>query len=142
MARDGAVPKLAYQLLIYPATDLTATQPSYQRIISGYPLTTTTMLWFRDHYLTSATEATDWRASPLRASDLSGVAPAFVLTCGHDPLCDEGVAYARRLEQEGVSTLYVHVADQMHGFLTMGRVIRATETTLQMMAAALRAGLQ
>ena len=54
---------------------------------------------------------------------LPGVPPAYVMTAGHDPLVDEGIAYARRLEQEGVRVTHVHIADQMHGFLTMGRFI-------------------
>jgi acetyl esterase len=140
MARDGNLPPLALQMLIYPATELTATQPSYGRIVSDYPLTTTTVKWFRDHYLPSPADATDWRASPLRAADLSGTAPAFVVTAGHDPLCDEGIAYARRLEQEGVRTTQLHMADQMHGFLTMGRIVGATDTLLHMLTAWVRAG--
>jgi acetyl esterase len=79
----------------------------------------------------------DWRASPLRAPDLSGVAPAFVLTASYDPLCDEGEAYAHRLEQEGVRVTRVHFADQIHGFLTMGRVIRASNTAIRIMTAAM-----
>jgi acetyl esterase len=139
MARDGTLPKIGYQMLIYPAVDLTATHASYDRIISGYLLTTTTMKWFREHYLRDAKDRTDWRASPLRAAELSGTASAFVLTATHDPLCDEGIAYARRLEQEGVRVTHVHCGDQMHAFLTMGRFIRASDTVIDMMSAALRA---
>ncbi len=139
MARDEALPPLGFQLLIYPAVEMTATQPSYDRITEGYPLTTSTMKWFRDHYIADRHLDIDWRASPLRAADLSGVAPGFVLTVAHDPLCDEGIAYARRMEQEGVPVTHVHMSDQMHGFLGMGRVIRAADFALNLMAAALRA---
>jgi acetyl esterase len=140
MARDGDLPPLGLQVLVYPATELTATQPSYDRINGDYPLTATTMKWFRDHYLPNVADWTDWRASPLRARDLSGTAPALVVTAGHDPLCDEGLAYARRLEQEGVRTTLLHMADQMHGFMTMGRLVAATDTLLHVIAAYLRTG--
>ncbi len=139
MARDEALPPIGYQLLIYPAVEMTATQPSYERITEGYPLTTATMKWFRNHYIAERRDDTDWRASPLRAADLSGTATAFVLTVAHDPLCDEGIAYARRLEQEGVAVTHVHLSDQMHGFLGMGRVIRAADFAIDLITAALRA---
>lgn len=139
MGRDGAVPAPGFQLLLYPATDLAGETRSYDRCIEGYPLTTATMRWFIDHYLPQAPARTDWRASPLRAASLAGTAPAFVMTCGHDPLCDEGTAYAKRLDGDGVAVTHLHVANQMHAFLTMGRLIPASDLTLRQAAAALRA---
>ena len=141
MARDGALPPIAFQLLIYPATDMAMRMPSYERIVADFPLTATTARWFRDTYSPDPGCWTDWRASPLRAASLAGTAPAFVLTAGYDPLVDEGLAYARRLEHEGVRTTLLHMADQMHGFITMGRMVRAADTALLHCAAALRAGL-
>ncbi len=139
MARDGYLPPLAYQLLIYPAVDMAMQTVSSQRINDGYPLITSTMKWFIDHYLRGPEDAMDWRASPLRAVSLAGVAPAFVLTCAHDPLCDEGIAYARRLEAEDVRVTYLHVADQAHNYLAWGKYVRAADTLLNLMAALLRA---
>jgi len=108
-------------------------------VTEGFPLTAGTMRWFIDHYLSGRHDVADWRASPLRAADLSGVAPAWVLTCTHDPLADEGAAYAARLAQEGVRVTHVHIADQMHGFLTMGRICRASDSTIRMIGTALNA---
>ena len=139
MSRDGALPPIGYQMLVYPATDLAAVHPSYDRIVEGYLLTTTTMKWFRDHYLTTPAEQSDWRASPLRAASLAGTAPAFVVTCSHDPLCDEGRAYAERLENEGVPVTAMHYSDHMHAFFTMGKFVKASATMIAAMAAALRA---
>jgi acetyl esterase len=139
MARDLYLPPIGFQLLIYPATDMAMQTGSVQRVTSGFPLTAGTMRWFVDQYLSSKADVNDWRASPARAVDLSGTAPAFVLTCTHDPLCDEGIAYAKRLEQEGVRVTHMHIGDQMHGFLTMGRVIQASDTALMVMSTALRA---
>ncbi len=100
LARDGVLPPLTFQLLIYPATDMMMTSVSSQTITEGVPLTSKTMRWFIDHYMRDGADERDWRASPLRAADLSGTAHALVLTCACDPLCDEGIAYARRLERK------------------------------------------
>jgi acetyl esterase len=141
MARDGVLPPVVFQLLIYPATDMMMTTASSQTVTSGVPLTSATMRWFIDHYMREAEDARDWRASPLRAADLSGVAQALVLTCAYDPLCDEGIAYARRLEREGVRTVHLHFSDQTHGFMSMGRIIRAADVAIDMMAGSLRKAL-
>jgi acetyl esterase len=74
----------------------------------------------------------------LRSPSFKGLAPAFILTVGHDPLRDEGAEYAHVLEQNGVPTTFVHMTDQMHGFLTMGRIIRSADTALDLAALALK----
>lgn len=124
MARDGTLPPVRFQLLLYPVTDMTQSQPSYMRHTDGLPITAATMRWFRAHY---APEPSDWedpRTSPLRAQTLAGTAPGFVLTVGHDPLCDEGRAYAERLEEAGVRVTHLHASDLLHGALTMAAVVR------------------
>jgi acetyl esterase len=141
MARDGTLPPLVFQLLVYPATDMMMTTISSRTIRDGVPLTTTTMKWFIDHYLRSAADVADWRASPLRAATIAGTAPALVLTAGHDPLRDEGIAYAQRLEREGVRVMHLHYSDQIHGFMTMGRLIRAADQAIDQMARALHKAL-
>ena len=138
LSRDGVLPKMVFQLLIYPATDMMMTSVSSQRIGEGVPLTSKTMRWFIDHYMRNVTDKRDWRASPLRAPDLSGTAQALVLTCSADPLCDEGVAYARQLEREGVRVTHLHFSDQIHGFMSMSRIIRAGNTAIDMMAVSLK----
>ncbi len=134
MARDGTLPKLAFQLLVYPATDMAMTTVSSQTITQPVPLTSKSMKWFIDHYLRGPGDVADWRASPARAADLSGTAPALVLTCACDPLRDEGIDYARRLEREGVRVTYLHFSDQIHGFMSMGRIIRTAGVAIDMMA--------
>jgi acetyl esterase len=141
MARDGELQPLVFQLLVYPVTDLGMSHPSYRCITGGVPLTSKTMEWFIGHYLRGPKDRADWRASPLRAADLSGVASALVLTASYDPLCDEGVEYARRLEREGVRVMHLHFSDQTHGFVGQGRVIRAGTMALDMMAGALKRAL-
>ncbi len=138
LARDRRAPQLHYQVLLYPAVDCSMTHPSHHRFAEGYLLTRPTMRWFYDHYLHQPSDVEDWRASPLQAPDLSGVASAFVLTCGNDVLCDEGEAYARRLQQHGVAVRLRRFPDQIHGFLTMGKIIAAAQPALDEVAAALR----
>ncbi len=138
MARDGTLPPIAFQLLVYPATDMTMTTVSSQTVTDGVPLTSKTMKWFIDHYMRNSADMMDWRASPARAVTLAGTAPALVITASHDPLRDEGVDYARRLEREGVRVSHLHFSDQMHGFLSMGRIIRASDIALDTIASALR----
>jgi acetyl esterase len=137
MARDGTLPPLVFQLLIYPATDMAMTTVSSQTITETVPLTSKTMKWFIDHYMRGPQDVVDWRASPARAADLSGTAQALVLTCSCDPLRDEGIEYARRLEREGVRVTHLHFSDQIHGFVSMGRIIRTAGTAIDMMAGVL-----
>lgn len=142
-ARDSGGPAFRYQLLIYPAVDFAGDYPSYHAHTRDLPLTTGAMIWFRDHYLRGADDYADWRASPLRAPRLGGLPPAYVLTAGFDPLYGEGAAYARALAEADVSVTHRHLADQLHGFVTMGRFIAAAETetklAARMMGEALRA---
>lgn len=142
VARRGDSPRLSHQVLIYPATDAGMGHPSIERCGEGYLLTRDTMRWFYGQYLAASGEAADWRASPLLASDLSGVAPAYVLTAGYDPLCDEGDAYAARLLAAGVPVTHRRFERQIHGFITNGKVIRAADAALDEIAAWLKAGWQ
>ena len=97
------------------------------------------MTWFIDLYAKG--HETDWRASPIRAASLAGTAPAFVMTCGVDPLRDEGLDYAKRLEREGVRVVQLHMSDQIHGFIGSGKLIKAADMAIDMAALALRRGL-
>ena len=130
MARAGALPALAFQMLLYPVTDVSGSQDSYRRYADGYGLTTAAMRWFRDHYLGPHGRPDDWRIAPLRAPDVTGVAPAFVLTAGHDPLHDEAVEYASRLRDAGVPLLLDENPGQIHGFISMDRFIAAARPAI------------
>jgi acetyl esterase/lipase len=137
LARDGELPPLCFQMLLYPGTDMSMSQPSYQRDFREFPLSIEAIKYFIGHYLRDRNDYTDPRAAPLLAANFKRLAPAFVLTAGYDPLADEGMAYARKLEHNGVPVTLVHMSDQMHGFLTMGRVIRAADFALEIAGAAL-----
>jgi acetyl esterase len=139
-ARDRGLP-LAFQLLAYPVTDHRFDTASYDALAEGYGLTRETMRWYWDQYLARAEDGDDPDASPLRADDLRGVAPALVLVAGYDPLCDEGVAYAERLADAGVPTRLVRYEGLIHGFIRMPGVIDAAGAALDETAAALREAL-
>ena len=136
--RDAGEPQPSFQLLIYPATDMRAVAPSHRANAQGYLLTQDSIDYFRGHYIAEAAQWTDWRASPLLATDHSRVAPALVLTAGFDPLRDEGRQYADALSQAGVKTQYVCFERQIHGFITMGRVIEEAHAAVDLCAGALR----
>jgi len=116
-------PKLAGQVLIYPATDFSMSHPSHSESETSALLTHSVIRWFRDHYLNGADGIGDWRASPARVQNLSGLPPAFVLTAGADPLRDEGDEFAVRLGNAGVPVVYRTYPGQFHGFLTMGKLL-------------------
>jgi acetyl esterase len=138
LTRDGRAPPLRGQLLLYPALDLRGDSASYAAFTTGLPLTRGTMGWFRRHYAPDRADWADWRVSPALAESLAGVAPAFVMTAGFDPLRDEGLAFADRLAAAGVPVTRLHLDGLPHGFLTMGNLIRAVEPVLALAGFALR----
>ncbi len=144
MARDQRGPKISLQLLIYPAVDFAFAGGSYVSEADVLPLTDKAMAWFQAHYLGTTDPAprtvsrTDWRLSPLRAENHEGLPPAFVMVAEHDVLRDEGLAYAAKLEVAGVAVEQLQFPGMIHGFITMGRMVRAADRAVEACAAALR----
>ena len=124
MARDAGGPGIRLQVLVYPVADYACDTESYRTYAEGYGmLEAQSMRWFRDHYLRGEADWLDWRAAPLRAADLSGVAPALVLTAQCDVLHDEGEAYAQRLRTAEVEVKHRDCEGMIHGFFTMAPAI-------------------
>jgi acetyl esterase/lipase len=140
-ARDRGGPKIAFQVLLYPVTDFDLTRPSYERNGTLPPVKTATMVWFRDLYVPNPADLKDWRAAPIHAANLSDLPPAFVLTAGHDPLCDEGKAYADSLASAGNDCTYKCYEGQIHGFLNMARINPQTFEAFDEISTAIKAGL-
>jgi len=122
-SRDRGGPRLSAQVLIYPVTDCDFDTPSYRDAATGYGLTRDSMLWYWDQYLPDEDRRVSPDASPLRAPDLSGLPPAFVITCKLDPLASEGAAYAEALSAAGVRVEHVHEPDMIHGYIRMNGVV-------------------
>ena len=120
---------VAAQLLVYPETDMAGLYanaqensrfPSRTENADGYFTTLSLERWCANHYLSDEKSSFDWRASPLRAESLIGVAPAVVCTAQFDPLRDEGEAYADALSAAGVATSRHHGPGMTHGYIAMG----------------------
>jgi len=139
--RDAGDLPVRLQLLIYPATDQRRGWPSHTTNGQGYLLTADTMNYFHDHYIPDKAMDLDWRASPLLHPDLSKLPPALVLTAGYDPLRDEALQYSHQLTLAGNRVTHINFERQIHGFITMGRVIDEANTAVQICAAELRRAL-
>ena len=141
-ARDVRNLPIRFQLLIYPATDMRRGAPSHETNGQGYLLTRDTLAYFHDHYIDDVAHDLDWRASPLLHTDLRKLPPALVITAGYDPLRDEGLAYSQRLSEAGNRATHICFERQIHGFITMGRVIDEANAAVAICAAQLRLALQ
>jgi acetyl esterase len=120
LARDRGGPQLRLQSLVYPVADFRMGSESYKNYATGCGiLTAEAMRWFRGHYLRTMDDALDWRASPLLAENVAGVAPAIVIAAECDVLHDEGLAYAERLKAAGVPVDYKRYAGMIHAFFGM-----------------------
>lgn len=137
-AKAAGGPALAFQLLIYPVTDLRGDTASYREFADDHLLTAEMMRWFAESYLNSETEMDDPLASPLKAADFAGLPPALIFTAGCDPLHDEGVAYAEKLSAAGVPVQHRDYADQIHAFWSFGGSIDAAAKAHAEACAALR----
>jgi len=123
VARDDGGPALAFQWLLYPATDMTADNASRRDFGEGYLLSAKAIAWFEAQYLADPGQRTDFRASPQLAASHEGLPPALVQTGGFDPLRDEGRAYAETLKTAGVPVEYVCYDGMIHGFARMGAIV-------------------
>ncbi len=137
-ARDEGGPAIVHQSLIYPVTDRDFTRPSYKENGEGYGLSHASMVWFFDCYLSSESDASNPYVAPMLAEDLSGLPPAFVLTCEYDPLRDEGEAYAKRLQDAGVPTKLSRYDGMIHAFYNAGIPFSRTWDAINETAAEMR----
>ncbi len=136
-------PAIAFQLLIYPVTQLGAPvdTPSMRDNAKGYFLEKDGMDWFTQLYAPDAKHRSDPRLSPMLCGDLAGQPPAYVITAGFDPLRDEGKDYADRLDAAGVPVTYVNYPGMVHGFFSMRSLIPKAREAVSATAAALKEGV-
>jgi len=141
-ARDQGGPVIVHQLLLYPVCDNDLTRDAYQRIGRGYFLDTEMMKWFWKQYLNDPADAEQPIACPLKADSLHGLPAATVVTAEYDPLCDEGAAYATRLEKSGTRTRHLHIPGAIHGFLSFIGMSELSDRTLATVVAAINESLE
>lgn len=128
------------QLLVYPVVDLTRASPSLARLAKGFFLERATMDWFTALYAPDPGVRAEPGISPIFA-DVAGAPPAIVVTCGFDPLVDEGTAYAERLAAAGVATQHLHYPTLYHGFAALTGGIAAADRAMHEVFRALRVAL-
>jgi acetyl esterase len=141
MAKEKAAPKIAFQLLLFPTTHIGAETPSRGEFAEGYFLEGKTIEWFFENYLPADIDASDPRISPLCAPDLSGLPPAYVMLGGFDPLHDEGLQYAQKLEAAGVKVEVADHPDLVHCFVYLQAIIPQAAEAMKQAATAVRAAL-
>jgi acetyl esterase len=137
-SRD-ALPDL--QLLIYANTDLSNSGPSMEEKGHGFGLDVADIEWFNSQWVPDPAMLTDPRVSPLLVPDLAGLAAAIVITCEHDPLRDQGEAYAERLRQAGVPTTWRREPGMVHNFMLWDTISPACSAAADRFAADLAAML-
>jgi len=137
--RGDPARKLAFQLLLYPATAMIQDTASRRDLATGHLLTAEVMEWFGNH-LAAAGHPEQARAEPVHA-DLAGVAPALVVTAGFDPLKDEGKAYAAAMNAAGVRAEHVEYAAFVHDFYTLSPFCVGVPAAIEETGAKLRAAL-
>ena len=138
MARDRGGPSLALQIPVVPMLDANYETKSYREIGTGkYFVSKEMMVWCWNHFLKDESDAKNPYAAPLQAKDLSGLAPALVISAQYDPLCSEAEAYAERLKQAGVPTTYT-CYDTIHFFIGMPGMIDQGKQALAQASAALK----
>ncbi len=130
MARDRGGPSIAAQLLIYPVIAADFDNESYRLFGKGFYNPKPALQWYWDQYVPVHADREHPYASPLRAN-LAGLPPAVIVTAGHDPLRDEGSAYADGLEAAGVVTVRCPFEGGIHGFMTMPMLDIAHEARRQ-----------
>jgi acetyl esterase len=138
-AREGG-PQIALQVLLYPAVDADTTTENYDNYRdTHYFLNTPEMEWFYGHYAPDPATRSHPDLSPLRAESLAGSPPAYVVVAGYDPLTDDALKYAARLEEEGVKVSVARYDDQMHAFMSMANFIDVGNAAIADTGAAIKA---
>ena len=141
MARDNKTlpntPKIVFQLLIYPGTDLTCSAHSH-KTNTEYILTPDNIRWFMGHYLGNEADSRNPLASPLFAANFTGLPPALIITAEFDPLRDEGEDYGQKLRDAGVPVQVSRYEGMVHGFVSMADMLDKGKQGIAESAAALK----
>lgn len=132
--RDAGEAPPLFLLLAYPSVEIGVARPSRETYGEGYFLDRETLAWFFANY---RPDPADWRASPLRAPSLAGLPPILLIAAEHDPLIDDGTAFAERVAREGGEIARIVVPGVVHGFLGLGKLFPEAGEMLRLMTARL-----
>ncbi|MFE9427071.1 aminotransferase class I/II-fold pyridoxal phosphate-dependent enzyme [Kitasatospora sp. NPDC006697] len=138
LARDQDGPAISAQLLVYPNTDHASATASMAENDDPLFFNHRSVDWYWNHYLADPADGADFKASPLRAADHSGLPPALVITAEYDPLRDEGEAYAAKLAEAGTEVELSRYDGVVHGFFAMSGVLDAGRKAMAQAAGFLR----
>jgi acetyl esterase len=143
LCRDNGEPQLSFQLLVYPALDHNYETESYRNFRDGSSsaLSREDVIWFHQHYVNRPEELDLPYVSPLRAASLAGMPPTYLVLAELDPLRDDGVAYASRLQDAGVATEVTIYPGMFHGFWRMGGVLAQAQQAIYDAALRIRRAL-
>jgi len=138
-AHESKAFSVAMQVLSHPVTDHDLDRPSYRGRDEEMLISRAAMVSHWDYYVPNVALRDDPDASPLKATSLAGLAPAYVLTSGCDAMRDEGLAYIARLREDGVDVTAIDYESQFHCFnLLAGALPAATAATAAAAAAVTR----
>ncbi|MCP4005380.1 MAG: alpha/beta hydrolase [bacterium] len=129
------------QVLIYPALDFRLNTQSHDELRDAYVIPRERIVWYTEMYLKDPSQSRHVRASPLLALDLRGQPPAYIVTCGFDPLRDEGASYSEKLRAAGVEVRHREFEGQIHAFVSLTRAIPQGEVCLREIGEYLQANL-
>jgi len=138
LAKEKGGPKIAYQLLMFPGTQIGGLFASLREFAVGYMLEKRSIDWFYGNFIPSGTDPLDPRHSPLLAKDVTGLPPAYVMLGGCDPLHDEGLAYADKLRAANVPVTVADYPGMLHSFIYFQAVLPQAHEALAKAAKALR----
>lgn len=129
-ARDEGNFHVALQALLYPCIEPTYATASYDEFAAGPGLTRADMQWYWRQYVGADHAVNDYRVAPSRAASHAGLAPAYMVTAGRDPLRDEGRAYVRTLREAKIDVAHDEFDSLPHGFLRMAKYSAATDAAI------------
>mgnify|MGYP001772493194 CR=1 FL=1 len=137
LAKENRI-DLKKQILVYPVVGPDVVSRSVTEYGDGYFLKRSDMEWFASQYFRNPTDILDWRFSPILYPDLSGLAPALIITAEYDPLRDQGESYAARLSQAGVPVTNVRFNNVIHGFMSFFSIIPQGKDAINLIGSVLR----
>jgi acetyl esterase len=141
LAREKGGLKIAYQLLLFPNTQIGGETASLSEFAVGYFLERRAIDYFNSLYLTPQADKNSAKVSPLRARDFAGLPPAYIMLAGYDPLHDEGLAYAEKLRAAGVKVTVEDYAGLVHGFIYLQTVLPQAHDAVAAAAKAVKRAL-